>query len=35
SFGLSAIHHDRSSRGAQAYLQLAGAVIRRDTAPEP
>ncbi|GIK35663.1 MAG: chromosome partitioning protein ParA [Gammaproteobacteria bacterium] len=30
SFGLSAIHHDRSSRGAQAYVQLAEEVIRRD-----
>jgi chromosome partitioning protein len=29
SFGLSAILHDRSSRGAQAYLQLADEVIRR------
>jgi chromosome partitioning protein len=30
SFGLSAILHDRSSRGAQAYVQLAEEIIRRD-----
>lgn len=30
SFGLSAIQHDRSSRGAQAYVQLAEEIIRRD-----
>jgi len=34
SFGLSAIHHDRSSRGAQAYLQLAEEVVRRDARAE-
>ena len=33
SFGLSAIHHDKSSRGAQAYLQLAEEVVRRDAGP--
>jgi chromosome partitioning protein len=30
SFGLSAILHDRSSRGAQAYVLLAEEIIRRD-----
>ena len=34
SFGLSAIHHDKTSRGAQAYLQLAGEVVRRDARAE-
>ena len=38
SFGLSAILHDKTSRGAQAYLQLAEEILRRaaavrDTAP--
>ena len=32
SFGLSAIQHVRSSRGAQAYLALAEEVIQRDAA---
>ena len=32
SFGLSAILHDRASRGAQAYVQLAEEVVRRDSA---
>jgi chromosome partitioning protein len=30
SFGLSAILHDKSSRGAQAYVQLAEEIVRRD-----
>jgi chromosome partitioning protein len=30
SFGLSAIQHDRSSRGAQAYVQLAEEIVRRE-----
>ncbi len=29
SFGQAALHHDPNSRGAQAYLVLAGEVIRR------
>ena len=29
SFGLSAILHDRTSRGAQAYVQLAEEIVRR------
>lgn len=32
SFGLSVIHHDRSSRGAQAYLALAEEIVQRDAA---
>ena len=32
SFGLSAIHHDKSSRGAQAYVQLAEEVVQREGA---
>ncbi len=32
SFGLSAILHDKTSRGAQAYVQLAAEIIRRDVA---
>ncbi|MCC7256955.1 MAG: ParA family protein [Gammaproteobacteria bacterium] len=32
SFGLSAILHDPASRGAQAYVQLAGEIVRRDGA---
>jgi chromosome partitioning protein len=36
SFGLSAIVHDRNSRGAQAYVQLAEEVIKRESAaPAP
>ncbi len=31
SFGLSAILHDPGSRGAQAYVQLAAEVLRRDS----
>jgi len=39
SFGVPAIHYDSKSRGAQAYLALAGEVIRRqsglaDTGPD-
>ena len=34
SFGLSAILHDKTSRGAQAYVQLAAEVIRRGSTPE-
>ena len=30
SFGLSALHYDRQSKGALAYLTLAGEVIRRN-----
>jgi chromosome partitioning protein len=33
SFGLSAILHDPASRGAQAYVQLAAEIIRREAAP--
>jgi chromosome partitioning protein len=32
SFGLSAIVHDRSARGAQAYVQLAEEILRREAA---
>ncbi len=31
SFGLSAILHDPGSRGAQAYVQLAAEILRRDS----
>ena len=30
SFGKPALHHDKDSRGALAYLALAGELIRRD-----
>ncbi len=30
SFGLSAIHHDKTSRGAQAYVQLAAEIVHRE-----
>ena len=30
SFGVPAMFHDRESRGALAYLALAGEMIRRD-----
>ncbi len=32
SFGMSALVHDKASRGAQAYVQLAEEVLRRDAA---
>jgi chromosome partitioning protein len=32
SYGLPALLYDRTSRGAQAYLALAGEIIRKDTA---
>jgi chromosome partitioning protein len=32
SFGLSAIVHDKTSRGAQAYVNLAEEIVRRDAA---
>jgi len=32
SFGLPAILHDRTSRGAQAYVQLAEEMVKRDSA---
>ena len=35
SFGLAALRHDRSSRGAQAYLELAGEIVRREQAVAP
>jgi chromosome partitioning protein len=35
SFGVPAIHYDPRSRGAQAYLALAGEVIRRHTGELP
>ena len=31
SFGKPALHHDKTSRGALAYLALAGEILRRDT----
>ncbi|MCK6370261.1 MAG: AAA family ATPase [Gammaproteobacteria bacterium] len=34
SFGLSAIVHDKASRGAQAYMELAQEIIRRDAAAD-
>ncbi len=34
SFGLPAMQYDAKSRGAQAYLALAGEVIRRQAKPE-
>jgi chromosome partitioning protein len=33
SFGKPALFHDRESRGALAYLALAGEMIRRDERP--
>lgn len=33
SFGLPALQHDRTSRGALAYLALAGEIIRKDAQP--
>jgi chromosome partitioning protein len=35
SHGLPALLYDRSSRGALAYLALAGEILRRDGAPTP
>jgi chromosome partitioning protein len=36
SFGVPALHLDRTSKGAVAYLALAGEMLRRDEAvPEP
>ncbi|MFV1972254.1 MAG: ParA family protein [Thiohalobacterales bacterium] len=34
SHGLPVLHYDRSSRGAAAYLALAGEYVRRHTPPE-
>jgi chromosome partitioning protein len=34
SYGLSALAYDRSSKGAQAYLQLAAEIIKRRTPKE-
>jgi chromosome partitioning protein len=33
SFGKPALFHDKESRGALAYLALAGEMIRRDEVP--
>jgi chromosome partitioning protein len=33
SFGKPALFHDKESRGALAYLALAGEMIRRDDVP--
>jgi chromosome partitioning protein len=33
SFGLPALYHDKDSRGALAYLALAGEMLRRDEEP--
>jgi chromosome partitioning protein len=33
SFGKPALFHDKESRGALAYLALAGEMIRRDELP--
>ncbi len=35
SFGKPALFHDKESRGALAYLALAGEMIRRDDVPPP
>ncbi|MEM0953772.1 MAG: ParA family protein [Pseudomonadota bacterium] len=35
SFGQAALHYDPRSRGAQAYLALAGEIIRRETGELP
>ncbi|MEE4660185.1 MAG: ParA family protein [Halieaceae bacterium] len=35
SFGQAAMHYDPRSRGAQAYLALAGEIIRRETGELP
>jgi chromosome partitioning protein len=35
SFGKPALFHDKESRGALAYLALAGEMIRRDEIPLP
>jgi chromosome partitioning protein len=35
SFGKPALFHDKESRGALAYLALAGEMIRRDDLPSP
>ena len=35
SFGKPALFHDKESRGALAYLALAGEMIRRDELPSP
>ena len=34
SFGLPAIKYDKASRGAMAYLALAGEIIRRNSTPQ-
>jgi len=34
SFGVPALFHDKDSRGALAYLALAGEMIRRAEGPE-
>jgi chromosome partitioning protein len=33
SFGRPALYHDKDSRGALAYLALAGEMLRRDEEP--
>jgi chromosome partitioning protein len=35
SYGLPVLHHDKSSRGALAYLALAGEMLRRDEQKRP
>ena len=35
SFGTPVLHHDKTSRGALAYLALAGEILRRDTGETP
>ena len=35
SFGLPALQHDKTSRGALAYLALAGEMIRREQEANP
>jgi chromosome partitioning protein len=35
SHGLPALHYDRASRGAVAYLALAGEILRRSGQPQP
>jgi chromosome partitioning protein len=35
SFGKAVLFHDKDSRGALAYLALAGEMIRREEEPHP
>jgi chromosome partitioning protein len=35
SYGLPVLYHDKYSRGALAYLALAGEILRREGEPVP